>query len=121
MVGRGTYDRSSATPIDSLMTIIVVTWGTPKTTERLVRYLLRTWPTIRILVVNCGGAHLPLADERLSQLVAANLGYAGGNNLGFEEAFRAGAEYLLVLNSDAFPLVGSLEALRETLESNPNV
>jgi GT2 family glycosyltransferase len=50
-----------------------------------------------------------------------NLGYAGGNNLGIEYALAAGASYVLVLNSDAFPLPGSLEQLVNGIDRAPNV
>lgn len=50
----------------------------------------------------------------------ANLGFAGGNNLAFEEARGAGADYVFFLNPDAYPLPGALRVLYERLEVRPD-
>lgn len=46
----------------------------------------------------------------------ANLGYGGGNNLGFERALAAGAEAVLVVNNDVTMDPGVLAALARGLE-----
>jgi GT2 family glycosyltransferase len=40
-----------------------------------------------------------------------NLGFAGGANTGLRHAFSAGADYVWLLNNDAEPLPGALDAL----------
>ena len=40
-----------------------------------------------------------------------NLGFAGGANVGLRHAFSAGADYVWLLNNDAEPLPGALDAL----------
>jgi hypothetical protein len=45
-----------------------------------------------------------------------NVGFAAGNNLGMREAR---GRYLLLLNSDAFPKVGAVAAMRVYLEEHP--
>lgn len=48
----------------------------------------------------------------------ANLGYSAGSNLG---AQRATADYVIFMNPDTRPTVGSLDALVGYLEANPGV
>jgi FkbM family methyltransferase len=98
---------------------VVVSWRTPALTERLLRHLARTWPTLRVVLVECG-PEIHAVPEGTVTLRAGNLGYAGGNNLGMVHALESGARSVLLLNSDAFPLQGSIERLAETLEANPD-
>jgi GT2 family glycosyltransferase len=51
----------------------------------------------------------------------ANLGYAGGNNLGLRRAIAQGYDYALLLNNDAEVAAGSLEALIAAAEGDPSV
>ncbi|HXR01981.1 MAG TPA: glycosyltransferase family 2 protein [Pseudomonas sp.] len=48
-----------------------------------------------------------------------NHGYAGGNNVGIDYANRAGYDYFWILNNDITVEAGALEALLETLRSDP--
>lgn len=48
-----------------------------------------------------------------------NHGYAGGNNVGIDYANRAGYDYFWILNNDITVEAGALEALLETLHSDP--
>lgn len=50
----------------------------------------------------------------------ANRGFAGGNNIGIRYALARGADYVLLLNNDAFfRAPGSLDALLHLLEREP--
>jgi GT2 family glycosyltransferase len=102
---------------------IIVTWKTPQETSQLARYLDDLWEdSVRIVIVDCGRDHVPTDfPEGVALLAAPNLGYAGGNNLGFRYCAAAGLEYALVLNSDAFPLDGALELLVGELTGDPGV
>lgn len=51
----------------------------------------------------------------------ANLGYAGGNNRGIEEALRRGADFVLVLNNDTVVAEGMIERLRLALEQDARI
>lgn len=51
----------------------------------------------------------------------ANLGYAGGNNLGMKLALEDGADWLFLLNNDATVAEGSVARLREAVASDSNV
>jgi GT2 family glycosyltransferase len=50
-----------------------------------------------------------------------NLGFAGGNNLGIEQALRGEADYVLLLNNDTVVDSGFLSALVATGETRPDV
>jgi GT2 family glycosyltransferase len=58
-----------------------------------------------------------LPDLTLIQ-TGANLGYAGGNNVGFDYALSQGAKYVLVLNNDTRVDPGMLEELIGVFEEN---
>lgn len=51
----------------------------------------------------------------------ANLGYAGGNNVGAREALAMGADWVMVLNNDTVVESGMVRALLSTGESNARV
>ncbi|QEL15554.1 GT2 family glycosyltransferase [Limnoglobus roseus] len=57
------------------------------------------------------------ADVRLVQL-PANRGFAGGMNAGIAEAGRLGADYVWIVNNDAFPEPDCLDALVAALEAD---
>jgi GT2 family glycosyltransferase len=52
---------------------------------------------------------------------AANLGYAGGNNVGIAAALAAGADWVLVLNNDARLRPDTLDELLAVAERDPRV
>lgn len=79
----------------------------------------------RVLVVDNGSedgtleavkGRFPWA-ERIGN--AANLGFAGGNNVGIRRALDGGAEYVLLLNNDTLVRAGALPALVEDLDGHP--
>ena len=51
----------------------------------------------------------------------ANLGYAGGNNVGIRAAIQAGADAVWILNPDSRPHRGSLRRLMLALRRHPEV
>jgi len=50
-----------------------------------------------------------------------NLGYAGGNNIGIDQALNMGADYVLVLNNDTYVDPNMLSELVKVAESNPMI
>jgi GT2 family glycosyltransferase len=50
----------------------------------------------------------------------ANLGFAGGNNVGIERALERGADWVLLLNNDATAEPGLVDALRRAAERRPD-
>jgi len=61
-------------------------------------------------------SHFPQAHLVRS---AENLGFTGGNNLGFEYALRKGYRYVYLLNQDAWLEEGALEALVAAADAHP--
>jgi GT2 family glycosyltransferase len=117
-------DSFSATSSRRVSTIaaVIVTWHTEEMTMELLRYLVASFPHLDLIVVECGPEthQLDAALSRVTVMRAGNLGYAGGNNLGIHEALRRDTDWILALNSDAFPLAGSLGALVAALEAHPD-
>jgi GT2 family glycosyltransferase len=50
----------------------------------------------------------------------SNLGYAGGNNVGIRSALERGADWVLLLNSDAAAELGLAPALERAAEARPD-
>lgn len=101
--------------------IVVVTWRTRGATCRLVRYLTEMWPHVTVVVVDCGAEHvLSEMPPGVVLMRTANLGYAGGNDLGFQYSLAQGAEFIMVVNSDAYPVRSSLSRLLEVMEGTPH-
>ena len=48
-----------------------------------------------------------------------NLGFGAGNNLGISMALAAGADFCFLLNHDAWPIKGSIQAITKALDKNP--
>lgn len=102
----------------ALLSAVVVQWGD---TQALAR-LLRAWPDdprFELVVVDQGGdcAALvaPLARARVVR-AERNLGFAGGVNLGLQ---HARSPFVLLLNPDTLPGVGSLELLLAGFDHYP--
>jgi len=107
---------------------VVVHWNEPEETARCLDSLAAVrYPDHQVVVVD--NASRPDALARLRTLAAGvrllesreNLGFAGGNNLGFEEARRSGAAYLFLLNSDATVEPEILDRLVAAMESDPRI
>jgi GT2 family glycosyltransferase len=97
-------------------------------TLRCLGYLRSQSRPHRILVVDNGSkeedlsilrAALPPDTELLS--LAQNRGFAGGMNAGLRVALAGGAEYVWLLNNDAFPEPDCLEQLMRFMEAQPRV
>ncbi len=65
-----------------------------------------------------------LVEERFPQVelirTGANLGFAGGNNVGLRRAFERGADWVLLLNNDATVEPGLVEALDAAAAARPD-
>jgi GT2 family glycosyltransferase len=79
----------------------------------------------RILVVDNGSDAASLAPLVARQDIAlvrnaANLGFAGGVNVGLRRAFAEGADYVWLLNNDALPAPDALKTLVAAAEADPD-
>jgi GT2 family glycosyltransferase len=63
-------------------------------------------------------------EERFPQVelirTGANLGFAGGNNVGLRRAYERGAEWVLLLNNDAIAEQGIADALARAAAARPD-
>ncbi len=114
-------------PSDRNVDTIIVNYKTPDLTIHAVKSVLAEPETASVIVVDNAsgdGSAAKLTAEFANtpsvKIIASdkNLGFGGGNNLGAENAT---AEYIFLLNSDAFVRPGCLAALRKTLVENPNI
>jgi GT2 family glycosyltransferase len=91
--------------------------GWQNTTECLQALKECTYPELTIIVVDNGSTDDSVARIRAAHSdvmlleSGANLGFAGGNNVGIRHALAHGAEYLWLLNNDTNPAPNALSAL----------
>ncbi|MEO5657029.1 MAG: glycosyltransferase family 2 protein, partial [Nitrospiria bacterium] len=105
------------------VSVIVLNWnGEALLAECLDSLTAQTYPRVEILVVDNGSADgsVRLVRERYGDTVrlietGANLGFAGGNNVGIA---AARGEYILLLNNDAAADPGWVEALVREAETD---
>jgi GT2 family glycosyltransferase len=98
---------------------VILNWNCARDTIRCLRAVAAGTVRPAVIVVDNGSADDSIARlERLDDdfsLVQLdhNLGYAGGMNAGIAEAYARGASWVWLLNADAVPRPGALEALLE--------
>ncbi|QKE63351.1 glycosyltransferase family 2 protein [Aquipseudomonas campi] len=107
--------------------VSIVNYKTPQLVIECIDSLKRFAPSLAALevvvvdnasgddsLVRIAAAH---ADVRLID-AGANLGFAAGNNLALREC---SSDYVLLLNSDALVVAGTLDGLLGALQDNPQV
>lgn len=107
--------------------IVVLSYNTLALLQRCVQTLRDLGVEAgRIVVVDNGssdGSRAWLAAQTEQGLCVLlldeNRGFAGGNNAGIRHALDSGAEFVLLLNSDAYPRPGSLERLLALMGQEP--
>ncbi|MEO9804475.1 MAG: glycosyltransferase family 2 protein [Reichenbachiella sp.] len=72
-----------------------------------------TDPTVAIIRENYPSVQLWLQKH--------NLGFGKANNLGIKHALEEAADYVLLLNQDAWLASGTLQKMQETLQANPEI
>jgi len=107
--------------------IILVNWnGWQDTLACVESCRTLSYPNFEMVVIDNGSTDDSVArirkrfpDVRIIT-AGANLGFAGGNNLGITWALERGASYVWLLNNDTVVEETSLSALVEALERNPS-
>lgn len=108
--------------------ILVLHYGRPELTERCVRSVLEseTESARRIVVILDNSeeqrfeyAGNPAADGIVVMRTGANLGYAGGMNVGIGRALQEGADLVFLLNNDTEIEPGALDRLSAFLRATP--
>lgn len=110
------------------LSVIILNWREEQQTLRCVD-ALRHWDTLKpeLIVVDnesSDKSRQVLGDAlRTNELVCsrANLGYAGGNNLGIARALKSGAPFVLLLNNDAAIEETDMIRLVDRLRAGPRI
>lgn len=108
--------------------VIVLNWRGWKDTCRCLTQLCKLdYPALNIVVVDNGsgdGSEQRIRDTFPSLTVlqtGANLGYAGGNNVGIRFALDRGAKFVWLLNNDTDVPPGCLTVLVESMIVSPRL
>jgi hypothetical protein len=116
-------------PSPPAVSIVILNWnGLADTLECLRSLRALRYERCRIVVVDNGSTDGSAAALRTAaadgsfELVeaGANLGYAGGNNLGIHRALEGGADFVLVLNNDTIVDPDLLDELVEAAARFPD-
>jgi GT2 family glycosyltransferase len=101
-----------------LVYVVILTWNHLEDTLACLETVQRlTYPCYRLLVVDNAStdgtpavitARFPMVEVIVN---AANLGFAGGNNVGLRRALEAGADYVQLLNNDTLVAPDMLDEL----------
>ncbi|HEY8931051.1 MAG TPA: glycosyltransferase family 2 protein [Mucilaginibacter sp.] len=106
------------------VSIITVNFNQPKVTEELLRTIPDTYKNLEIIVVDNGSTVISInnwqADFLHVKFIRSekNLGFAGGNNLGVNEAT---GDYLFFVNNDTEFTSGLIEQLVKVMDENPAI
>ena len=108
-----------------LVSIVSVQYGHPEVTLEMIQSLKQiSYSPIEIIIVDNGSpdGNPDIVKEKFPEIVyiksKENLGFAGGNNLGFEVAK---GKYILMLNNDTEVEKDFLEPLVEKMENDPKI
>ncbi len=106
--------------------VVILNWNGKDDTIACLRSL-QPCGSLRIIVVD-NGSHDHSAEEIRRQFpeiqvleTGVNLGYAGGNNVGIQEALKQGAQAVLLLNNDTIIQPGFIQALVHSAGAKPEV
>lgn len=106
------------------ISIVSVNYNGSRLTCELIQSLKKiSYPNIEIIIVDNASKEDPSVIEKEHPDITLiksdkNLGFAGGNNLGF---LAAKGEYFLMLNNDTEVAPDFLEPLVQAMESNPDI
>ena len=114
--GSGTLTGPSATKGFFRASTVIVHYGEPATTLRVLHRLARSIAPMSIVVVDNSGELDPPPGVSYLRM-PANLGFAGGANVGAKYALAQGADLVWFLNNDTEPEPDALERLLETVAS----
>lgn len=111
-----------------LLYVVVLNWNNPMDTLHCLECVARSsYPQLQIVVVDNGSSddsvvriRTAFPDYTLLQN-RTNLGYASGNNSGIHYSLKRGADYVVLLNNDAFVKPDTLSSLVLTAESDVTI
>jgi len=110
------------------MFVVVLNWRKPTDTLACLESLVQIgYPDARVVVVDNGSGDdsVALIRQRYPEVrvleAGANLGYAGGNNVGIRYALDRGAEWVCILNNDVIVAPDFLKILWVTAQAHPDI
>lgn len=121
---------TTSTPAQAqpLVGIVILNWNRPADTIACIASLRRMPATrYRVVVVDNGSSDDSVARLRAAypdlELIenGANLGFAGGNNVGLRHLIAAGCDYLMLLNDDAEVAEDTIDRLLAVAEADPTI
>lgn len=110
------------------VSIVLINWNCYQDTAECVAALRKSaYRNFEIVVVD--NASTDGSAERIEKEIRGiiliksrdNLGWAGGTNLGVRDALKRGADYVLLLNADAFVEPDAIEKMVAKAESSPDI
>ncbi len=109
-----------------MMTASIVTFKTNRKELATVLRCLENSPVERIYIVDNspddGLRDFGGFDSKVKYIWGhGNIGYGAAHNIAIRKSLETGAKYHIVLNSDIHFEPGTIEALREYMEANPDV
>lgn len=114
--------------MNNAIAIVVLNWNNAEDTTSCLDSLASIeYPRSWIIVVDNGSSDDSVVRIRAAHPgvtlieTGANLGYAGGNNVGVKHALAAGADHVCILNNDVTVEPGFLGPLLAALQSGPDI
>lgn len=105
--------------------VIVVTYNGSKWIDKCFGSLLNSTISIKVIAVDNGSTDSTpeLLRKKFPEIeiveLEKNLGFGGANNIGIKMAYKAGTDYLFLLNQDAWVETNTIEKLIETAKTSP--
>jgi GT2 family glycosyltransferase len=119
--------KTTASPMQSPSVVaIVVAWNSADCIARCLASLEASQFKVKTIVID-NDSH----DETAAVVgqfpdvtyhnTQANLGYAGGNNVGIKQAMAAGADYVFILNPDAYVATDCIGTMVAAMEADQTI
>jgi GT2 family glycosyltransferase len=112
--------------LDKNVFVIIVTYNGARWIDKLIPSLLASSYPLRIIAVDNQST-----DDTVSLLkqypevdiieTGSNLGFGKANNIGMQKALELGADYLFLLNQDAWVFENTVSSLATNMEANPQI
>lgn len=112
--------------MDKNVFVIIVTYNGARWIDKLIPSLLASSYPLRVIAVDNQSI-----DNTVSLLkqypevdliqTGSNLGFGKANTIGMQKALELGADYLFLLNQDAWVFEGTVSSLVQNMEANPQI
>jgi GT2 family glycosyltransferase len=112
--------------LDKNVFVIIVTYNGARWIDKLIPSLLASSYPVRIIAVDNQSTDNTVTLLKHYPEVAlietgSNLGFGKANNIGIQKALELGADYLFLLNQDAWIFENTVSSLVANMEANPQI